>query len=295
MVSRFFAGSSKFRPRRKEGVCRGKESNIIQKRRKLFPRCESFPILHLRGGGNGPRRKRDVSRCSEELHLGDNFSNYYQMANGQSLCFSRAGGRTSSSSSGTGLVRLRLPTSRSLESRARRGRGLRAQYRADDKPSSGKSIFDRNAPCFPTTCTRSLRGQGFRTSSGGGRKWRNWRKHSNDRINLFLPSFLLLSFFLLRFIDSFPWIQGRKINLELLIEEKGAGRSIHFRDSLLIDPLALLAAIYVTSIGGRKGRRRRKRKNERYCRGKKEKEEGTAVSDHIYLSLINNVVLTGAW
>lgn len=216
-----------------------------------------------------------------------------------SLCVSR-GRRTSSS--GRGLVRLRLPTSRSLESRARRGRGLRAQYRADDKPSSGKSIFDRNAPCFPTTCTRSLRGQGFRTSSGGGRKWRNWRKHSNDRINLFLPSFLLLSFFppsllsfLLRFIDSFPWIQGRKINLELLIEEKGAGRSIHFRDSLLIDPLALLAAIYVTSIGGRKGRRRRKRKNERYCRGKKEKEEGTAVSDHIYLSLINNVVLTGAW
>ena len=64
----------------------------------------------------------------------------------------------------------------------------------------------------------------------------------------------------------------------------------------MIDPLALLAAIYVTSIGGRKGRRkRRKRKNERYCRGKKEKEEGTAVSDHIYLSLINNVVLTGAW
>lgn len=134
-------------------------------------------------------------------------------------------------------------------------------------------------------------------------EWRGRRrKHSNDRINLFLPSFLLLSFFLpsllsflLRFIDSFPWIQGRKINLELLIEEEGAGRSIHFRDSLLIDPLALLAAIYVTSIGGRKERSRRKRKNERYCRGKKEKEEGTAVSDHIYLSLINNVVLTGAW
>ena len=138
-----------------------------------------------------------------------------------SLCVSR-GRRTSSS--GTGLVRLRLPTSRSLESRVRRGRGLRAQYRADDKPSSGKSIFDRNAPCFPTTCTRSLRGQGFRTSSGGGRKWRKWRKHSNDRINLFLPSFLLLSFFLLRFIDSFPWIQGRKINLELLIGKGEEGR-----------------------------------------------------------------------
>lgn len=210
-----------------------------------------------------------------------------------SLCVSR-GRRTSSS--GRGLVRLRLPTSRSLESRARRGRGLRAQYRADDKPSSGKSIFDRNAPCFPTTCTRSLRGQGFRTSSGGGG---GGNTPTIALIFFSLPFFSFLSsfpsFFLLRFIDSFPWIQGRKINLELLIEEEGAGRSIHFRDSLLIDPLALLAAIYVTSIGGRKGRRRRKRKNERYCRGKKEKEEGTAVSDHIYLSLINNVVLTGAW
>lgn len=197
MVSRFFAGSSKFRPRRKEGVCRGKESNIIQKRRKLFPRCESFPILHLRGGGNGPRRKRDVSRCSEELHLGDNFSNYYQMANGQSLCFSRAGGRTSSSSSGTGLVRLRLPTSRSLESRVRRGRGLRAQYRADDKPSSGKSIFDRNAPCFPTTCTRSLRGQGFRTSSGGGGGGGGSGGNTPTIALIFfsLPFFFFLSFF----------------------------------------------------------------------------------------------------
>lgn len=51
-----------------------------------------FPHFTFTGGRNGPRRKRDVSRCSEELHLGDNFSNYYQMANGQSLCFSRTGG-----------------------------------------------------------------------------------------------------------------------------------------------------------------------------------------------------------
>lgn len=151
-----------------------------------------FPHFTFTGGRNGPRRKRDVSRCSEELHLGDNFSNYYQMANGQSLCFSRAGGRTSSSSSGTGLVRLRLPTSRSLESRARRGRGLRAQYRADDKPSSGKSIFDRNAPCFPTTCTRSLRGQGFRTSSGGGG---GGNTPTIALIFFSLPFFSFLSFF----------------------------------------------------------------------------------------------------
>lgn len=111
-----------------------------------------------------------------------------------SLCVSR-GRRTSSS--GRGLVRLRLPTSRSLESRVRRGRGLRAQYRADDKPSSGKSIFDRNAPCFPTTCTRSLRGQGFRTSSGGGGGGGGSGGNTPTIALIFfsLPFFSFLSFF----------------------------------------------------------------------------------------------------
>lgn len=49
----------------------------------------------------------------------------------------------------------------------------------------------------------------------------------------FLSFSSFLPFFLSRFIDSFLWIQGRKINLELLIGE--GGRSIHFRDSLLTD------------------------------------------------------------
>lgn len=147
--------------RRKEGaggVCRGKESNIIQKRRKLFPDAKVSPF-YITGERSA---ERDVSRCSEELHLGDNFSNYYQMANGQSLCFSRADHLPPRGPEGEG------PPSPQLQevSRGEREGDLRAQYRADDKPSSGKSIFDRNAPCFPTTCTRSLRGQGFRTSSG---------------------------------------------------------------------------------------------------------------------------------
>lgn len=211
MVSRFFAGSSKFRPRRKEGVCRGKESNIIQKRRKLFPRCESFPILHLRGEGmvRGEREmlvavvKNFISAITFPIII------RWQM---DSLCVSR-GRRTSSS--GRGLVRLRLPTSRSLESRARRGRGLRAQYRADDKPSSGKSIFDRNAPCFPTTCTRSLRGQGFRTSSGGGGEGGGSGGNTPTIALIFfsLPFFSFLSFFLpsfLFFFDSSIRFRGYK-------------------------------------------------------------------------------------
>lgn len=129
-----------------------------------------------------------------------------------------------------------------------------------------------------------------------GRGGRKWRKHSNDRINLFLPSFSFLPFFLFRFIDSFLWIrEGRKINLELLIEggKGGGGRSIHFRDSLLID----LRSTRGNICNEHRWRERGKKKmNDRVEEEEKKKKRGRRhrVSDHIYLSLINNVLLTGA-
>lgn len=110
------------------------------------------------------------------------------------------------------------------------------------------------------------------------------------------PFFSFLPFFLFRFIDSFLWIrEGRKINLELLIEgEKGGGgRSIHFRDSLLID----LRSTRGNICNEHRWRERGKKKmNDRVEEEEKKKKRGRRhrVSDHIYLSLINNVLLTGA-
>lgn len=76
------SGQESQRTGKKARCLRWKESNIIQKHRKLFPDAKVSPFYIT---GNGPRE----TLVAGKLHLRDNFSNYYQMANGQSLCFSR--------------------------------------------------------------------------------------------------------------------------------------------------------------------------------------------------------------
>lgn len=53
--------------------------------RKLFPDAKVSPF-YITGEWSAGGMLVAVA----ELHPGDNFSNYYRMANGQSLCFSRA-------------------------------------------------------------------------------------------------------------------------------------------------------------------------------------------------------------
>lgn len=138
------------------------------------------------------------------------------MANGQSLCFSRA----DLLPGGEGPPPPQLQEV-SRGERGGRGRGAREHNTGPmiNLPAGNLFLIETLRVFQPLARARSEdKDFEHRVGREGGRKW---KKHSNDRINLFLPSFLLLSFFLSRFIDSFLWIQGRKINLELLIGEGG--------------------------------------------------------------------------
>lgn len=128
-------------------VCRGKKVISFKSGRKLFrgAKVSPFYITEIVLG---------ETLVAGKLHLRDNFSNYYQMANGQSLCFPWT------TNGGRGVGRGGGVSSRSL----RRARAAAHNTRGDKpRQTVGKSIFDRTLDVF-RALARALRGQRFRST-----------------------------------------------------------------------------------------------------------------------------------